>query len=495
VSSQVLDFQDEQHAVEKSNPTTEHGEALPETPDIESGAHNSNTMSHHPLITKKHGKKSGKTYRAAPTVPSSVNKSGEDDTTVPSRVAHGEQPSPIQEKVTAEELETADPHDAIQLEQADSDERAHTATPNIEQNQQNQQEHPEELDGQPQTVVPPFEPVAAETIMEEADVHAPTPIQPDTTREQFEVHGKQQTKSSKSLARVDNGKIQKPKAKIKSRSRSTFQSSEVAFMEWKRLKEAEELQAVQNFRESLAAREYTINVLRRQNESLSEGLLKFDNHNKSLQSDLETKQALLLQHQQKIYTFAKYMRSLDTDIPAMRTQQQTIDKQLTTHLTIDHNVLKSEIAESRASIDRIRTKYEGVVQSLQAEIAHAIEQAQNLRKQLGDNAGQLAEERDRSMRLEKQLKLATDSRDLIMKELAKMQGQIEAFGSVVKNVPKQADQIPANSDDQTLIDAANADIVATSEKVNSMLTELQGNVKHMSERYSLSSVSLLHRTC
>jgi len=416
-----------------------------------------------------------------------MTKPGNDGTTALASAAHDEQPSPIQEQNTAINLDAADPRDATELEQVNSDGRAHSATPNVEETHPEQNE---KLDVQPKAAVRSFEPIATEAIAEEVDDRSATPIQPDMTREQSEVHGKQQTKFSKSLARVDNDKIQKPKSKAKSKSHSTLQNSEVAFMEWKRLREAEELQAVQNFRESLAAKEHTINVLRRQNESLSEGLLKFDNHNKTLQTDLETKQALLLQHQKKIYTFAKYMSSLDTDIPAMRTQQQTIDKQLKTHLNVDHVVLKSEIAESRASIDRIRTKYESITQALQAEIAQALQQTEALRKQLGDNAGQLAEERDRSMRLEKQLKLATGSKDSIMKELAKMQNQIEAFGSAVKTIPKQADQIPINSDDQALIDAAHADIAATSEKVNSMLTELQGNVKLMSERYSLHSPAL-----
>lgn len=460
----------------------DHGQALPETPAIKSVAHDDNATSRRSSTTMKHGKKSGRTQQAAQTVPSSMTKPGDDGVTALSLAARDEQPSPIQDKNTAEDLGTADAHGAIEPEQAHSDGRAHSATPNVKEHHQ---EHLEELNVQPQAAAPSFEPVTAETISEEADVHSATPFQPDMICEQPEVHGKQQTKSSKSLARVDDGKIQKPKPKTKSKSHRTLQNSEVAFMEWKRLKEAEELQAVQNFRESLAAKEYTINVLRRQNESLSEGLLKFDNHNKSLQTDLETKQALLLQHQQKIYTFAKYMSSLDTDIPAMKAQQRTIDKQLRTHLNTDHDALKSDIAASRASIDRIRTKYQSVTQTLQAEMAHALQQTTELRKQLGDNAGQLAEERDRSMRLEKQLKLATGFKDSIMQELAKIQDQIEAFGPAVKSVSKQADQIPTNSDDQTLIDAANADIAATSEKVNSMLTELQGIVRYMSERYSL----------
>jgi len=68
-----------------------------------------------------------------------------------------------------------------------------------------------------------------------------------------------------------------------------------------------------------------------------------------------------------------------------------------------------------------------------------------------------------------------------------MQSQFDAFGSAMKSASKRADPVPIDSDDQILIDAANADIATTSEKVDSKLTELQGTIKQLYETYGRQS--------
>lgn len=139
----------------------------------------------------------------------------------------------------------------------------------------------------------------------------------------------------------------------------------------------------------------------------------------------------------KMHKFANYMSSLDKDFPILANEQKVINKRLANLLNVKGEEIRKGITESQMTVNRMQLEYQHQVTSAQTAIAEAHKYADSLKKQLNDCAGQLAEERDRSQRFEKQLKAAADSKDEIMQELQKFQSYFASLESVVSDSIKQ----------------------------------------------------------
>lgn len=494
----LQDSEDGNQTQEMSDDADKDGETLPETSMASNIDRHDGKASDHSSTTSNYFKKSDGSSRVTAATLSSMTKPGLQ--TKMSRTlspdSRATRSFPVQDQDTTRDVvdEMAEPHesDAVENDHTVVEKRTDAPTPQIEERFQSPSALDHSAPERMQLVDPPT--TTEEEVVQPQNITATSDNSDAISRAATGYRGgpttHHQKKPSKSLSRINSGRIQKPKLKTKSTHASTVQQSDKLLKEYQKQKEAEVLQAMEEFRQTLEEKECTINTLRQQNISLSEGVLKYAKTNKDLQTELENKENLLVDHQKKIYKFASYMSSLDKDIPAMRTEQKILERLLRKHLTTDHERLRDEIAESRASIDRIRTKYESIIQALQAEIAHALQQTQDLRKQLGDNAGQLAEERDRSMRFEQQLKLAADSKSSIMEELTKMQSQINAFGTATSSAPKQVGPMLTDSFDAGLFDAVDADAALATEKVLKELAKVEDTFKQLGERCDLARAFL-----
>jgi hypothetical protein len=297
---------------------------------------------------------------------------------------------------------------------------------------------------------------------------------------------------STTLIRSDGNKVQKSRLKSKQHNAGqgprqandmhapTAYRSQDLFQIYQLTLKSEQAQDIQRLMKDLHDKDALIHRMRVKNEDLAGNLTEYGLANTELRETYEKQEITLRSYAEKVRKFAGYMSRLDTDFPKLQNELVVLKNEMKSHVNVDYGRIKENIAESRAGISHCQATYQKIVQNLKSELVRADEHSKELKKQLSDNAGRLAEEKYRCQSLEKQLLAAAAAKDESLQDLAKLQGQYCTLQSL-------EEQYMTREDEKQTSDALGAimgllEDMSNTNDVQSRMQKLEETIKHLHDR-------------